>query len=378
MTDASPLSASGLLACGHRVYLVSTGAGAGLQQRLWEIPGISKVLVGAEFPYATEALDAFLGFAPDGYSSGYCSAETALAMAMEAYSRAFSDPLVPCVGLGLTASVASNSAHRGDHRIYVATVSERGCRLHTAVLPKGAGPEARKRDGAISDELAWGALHDALEIPITEATKERLADLESHTQRECASEALAVFLRRSYISASGQREAPPPNGNGLALFPGAFHPPHDGHFWMARENGATFHITVNPPHKPALSVTDVLRRSKWLSGFPRLFTADDPLYLDKARRFPGAKFLIGVDALERMLDPSWGVETPVLLEELRRLGIRFLVADREVDGAIRSLLDLPAEVRPLAERILGPAAHLAKSSTQVRAAMGRAVSRREP
>jgi hypothetical protein len=147
---------------------------------------------------------------------------------------------------------------------------------------------------------------------------------------------------------------------------------------MARENGATFHVTVNPPHKPALSVTDVLRRAKWLDGFPRLFTADDPLYLDKARRFPGAKFLIGVDALERMLDPKWGVEPPVLLEELRRLGIRFLVADREVDGVIHSLLDLPHEIRPLAERILGPADHLAKSSTQIRAAMGRAVSRRAP
>lgn len=354
--------AAGLLETPHRIYLVATGAGAGLQKLLWDVPGISEVLVGAELPYATEALDRFLGFEPEQY----CSEKTAISMALEAYSRAYQPGGAPPVGLGLTASVASKSAHRGEHRVHVATVSDAGCWAHAATLIKGSGAEARRRDGDLSDALGLAAL-----LAATGRTAELPPDTEvlHYAKEERSAHAMDVFLERPYFAASGRRHQAPTNGNGLALFPGAFNPPHDGHFWMAREHSATFHVTINPPHKPALTVAEVLRRAKLLEGFPRLFTADDPLYLDKARRFPGAKILIGADAVERMLDPKWGVEVAPLLRELRQLGIKLLVADRAMGGKLLTLDDIAGAPTDLCERILGPGEHLTMSSTKIREAM---------
>jgi hypothetical protein len=352
-----------LLEAKCRAYVVATGAGAGLQKLLWEVPGISEVLVGAELPYATDAMDRFLGFAP----AHYCSEDTAISMALAAYTEAFEPGGAPAIGLGLTASVASRSAHRGDHRVFVATISDAGAWLFSATLHKGSGADARRRDGEVCDALGLAALLAAA-CPGSEV--DASVDVERQSRVDCSARAMQVFLERPYFAASGKRQAAPANGNGLALFPGAFNPPHDGHFWMARENGATFHLTINPPHKPALSIAQVLQRAKQLDGFPRLFTEGDPLYLDKARRFPGAKILIGADAVERMLDPKWGVEIGPLLRELRQLGIRLLVADREMDGKLLTLDHIAGAPMDLCERILGPAQHLTMSSTKIREAMG--------
>jgi nicotinamide mononucleotide (NMN) deamidase PncC len=353
--------AAQLLQKDHRIYVVSTGAGAGLQKILWDVPGISKVLVGAEFPYAKEATDKFLGFEPESY----CSEETAVALAMEAYYRAFQPGGAPAIGLGLTGSVASNTAHRGEHRVFVATVTDGNCRVHNAVLEKGSGPEARKRDGDLSDALGLAALLSASDRGLPEASLICEFDYEVN---ECF-DPVETLLRHPLFTASGKRLRVPSNGNGLVLFPGAFNPPHEGHFWMAKENSATFHITINPPHKPALSVAEMLQRAKMLEGFPRLFTKDDPLYLDKARKFPGAKIMVGVDAMERMLDPKWGVEIEPMMNEFRRLGIKFLVADRELNGRMMMLDDIKGAPEDLCQRILRPAQHLAMSSTKVREAM---------
>ncbi len=91
---------------------------------------------------------------------------------------------------------------------------------------------------------------------------------------------------------------------------------------------ATFHVTADPPHKARLSVAELVQRAKLLHGKPRLFSEGDALYVDKARRNPGASFLLGADALERLLDPKWGPEPLPMLYEIAALGCRFLVLDR--------------------------------------------------
>src|SRR5690349_12615010 len=103
----------------QRVFLACTGAGAGLQQRLWAPPGASEWLVGGLFPYATDETDLFLGFRPDSY----CSERTALELAMSAFMRAAAPAIGSPVGIGITASVASLRAHKGDHRIFAAAIT---------------------------------------------------------------------------------------------------------------------------------------------------------------------------------------------------------------------------------------------------------------
>jgi hypothetical protein len=350
--------ASKLLEADRRIYLVATGAGAGLQKLLWDVPGISRVLVGAEFPYAADATDRFLGFVP----GRYCSGETAIALAIEAYYRAFQPRGAPAVGLGLTASVASTAEHRGDHRVFVASVTDGDCRLYSARLSKDHGTDARARDGEISDTLGLAALLSAAGHAEEPRALSGVLDFQSEC---CAKAALRVVLEHPLFTASGKRGPAPGNGNGLTLFPGAFDPPHDAHLWMAREHSATFHVTIDPPHKPQLGIAEVIQRAKLLEDFDRIFTAGDPLYIDKARRFPGARILLGADALVRLLDPAWGHELEPMVREFRSLGIRFLVADRVVNGELLTLDSVEAP-RDICQRILRPSQHLSLSSTKLR------------
>jgi hypothetical protein len=318
-------TAAGLLDVHARVYLACTGAGAGLQKELWSVPGCSSFLAGATFPYAPDATIAFLGFEPERF----CTPETAVDLAMASFMEAF-DPREPGrtpIGLGLTASVASRHEHRGDHRIHLACMTPTKVLAQNITLPKGAGTEARARDGAAADEAA-------LRLLLVATGLEPEGDHEDVT-----SLARARFFERPTFDDAGRRFAtskPPANA---VLFPGAFNPPHEGHFAIARgldENEGrrvVFAITTDPPHKPALSVAELLCRAKMLRGWARVFTQGDPLYLDKARRFPGVPFVVGADALLRMLDARWGVAVDPLLAELRSLGTRFYVVGRLVDGA---------------------------------------------
>lgn len=303
-----------------RIYVACTGAGAGFQNHLWSLPGASSYLIGAAFPYAPEDTDEFLGFKPERY----CSAETALDMAMGAYYRAYTPDGAPPIGIGLTASVASQKAHRGDHRVFAAWFSDQGHQVLGLTLPKREGEGPRLSDGKTADDLALIVLLHACNNSQS-----------SRFQVECES-AEERFFKRPYFRAVGTREGSPTPSKDLTLFPGAFNPPHEGHLGMAdnfeREFGrkAAFAITYNPPHKEPLTVADMLKRAKLLRGRDRLFTKDDPLYIDKARAFPGASFLIGADAVERMYDAAWCEDPAVLSREFDSLGTWFYVAERKL------------------------------------------------
>jgi hypothetical protein len=146
--------------------------------------------------------------------------------------------------------------------------------------------------------------------------------------------------------------------------PGAFNPPHQGHFGIAAnlldEHGkvVVFETTAEPPHKEALSVQQLLQRSKLLQGYDRIFTRKLPFYLDKVRAFPGISLALGADAMVRMLDPKWGLDIPQMLEEFYQLGTKLYVSGREVDGKFTTLKDiadsLPSNQIDMFERISIP------------------------
>jgi nicotinamide mononucleotide (NMN) deamidase PncC len=92
-------------------------AGAGTFGHIWDVPGVSDVLVGCHMPYAKEEIDNFLGFAPDGYANE----GAAMDFAMDAFYRAYQYGGAAAIGIGVCAVTASHTAHKGDHRIFVAT-----------------------------------------------------------------------------------------------------------------------------------------------------------------------------------------------------------------------------------------------------------------
>lgn len=335
-----------------KVFVIATGAGAGIQKALWDVPGISSVFVGASFPYSTEQTDEILGFKPDKYASD----ETAIDLAHAAYMKAWS-PGVNAIGLGLTASVASNREHRGDHRVHLALISQRGTQVLTVQLKKGVGSEQRKRDGDYCDKLALRLLASeaagtGLKMGIL--PEEYLGS--SYITSDTADvKSRARFFARPFFYADGTRTAIPPTGKSLTLFPGAFNPPHEGHFGIAdtMDNWAhlrvTFEITTDSAHKPALSVVEMLQRAKLLQGRSRLFTQGCPLFVDKAKRFPGAGLVLGADAMLRMYDPKWCSDAAKLTATFMESMTTFYAFGRKLDDGFVSSQDLLEHLPPGAQ-----------------------------
>jgi nicotinic acid mononucleotide adenylyltransferase len=331
-----------------RVFVTATGAGAGIQDVLWRVPGCSSFLVGAAFPYDWQQIVGVLGFHP----ARFASEETAIDLAHTSYLRALdiSGPQRNAVGVGLTASVASTAAHRGDHRVHVAVTTFGRTLGRTLVLAKGTGQDVRDFDGEAADETGLLALFHAAGV-------REDPNLQDWTDRS-----RAQFFARPYWSADGRRGIASEMPAAAPIFPGTFNPPHAGHFAIAStERGhpapAIFAVCATPPHKERLTTGELLLRAKLLAGHDRLFTEGDPLYIDKARRFPGRAFLIGADALARMLDPAWGHEVESMLEELAGLGTRFRVNGRLVDGQFLSpssvVERVPERFRSLFETVAG-------------------------
>jgi len=337
-----------------KVFVAATGAGAGIQSSLWSVPGSSAFLAGAAFPYAAHETERLLGFRP----ARFCDEDAAIELAIAAYLRAREASLAATdgaskekvLGLGLTASVASLEPHRGDHRVFVATLSEGGAVTWSARLPKGTGEAQRTVDGQVTDWLGVHALLAAAGIaggaaPAqgVEASRRELPEVELHT----------MLYRHPVFGPGDSRERILATERcDLVLLPGSFDPCHDGHQMIAdtveRQFGrqVAYAVTADPVHKPSLRAVDLLDRVasiRLVGGRGRriVLTERDPLFIDKARQFPGAGIALGVDALIRMLDPSWGPNVREMLETFRSLGTRFYVAGRVVDGRWTTIDDVP-------------------------------------
>lgn len=317
-------------------HIISTGAGAGLQQILWEIPGCSWYLSGCSFPYDQDEQADILGFMPEHF----CSEEAAVDLASAAYMKAYKFGKKAPIGVGVTASVASEKEHRGEHRVHICVITNDRVRSVSRVLEKGVGAAKRLEDGKFVDLMALTFMMEtANDVPL--AIKD---------YKDTSALARERFFLRPFFAANGKRLAEMPTKH-MALMPGAYNPPHEGHFGTAQnvmdQYGRTvvFEVTAEPPHKEALSVQALLQRAKNLQGYDRYFTRKEPMYLDKARRFPGVPIVLGADAMVRMLDPKWGVDLMSMFKEFRKLDTKLLIAGRTIGDKFVTCEDVSRDFR---------------------------------
>ncbi len=131
-------------ASGRRVVLAITGGGSGAIGQLLRVPGASRTLLEAIVPYDGAALAQYLAGAPDQA----CSEETAVAMARRAQerARALAPEAAATVGLGATASLASDRPKKGDHRCHIAVATEQGLDVTSIVLEKDRRDRGTEED----------------------------------------------------------------------------------------------------------------------------------------------------------------------------------------------------------------------------------------
>jgi nicotinic acid mononucleotide adenylyltransferase len=301
---------------GVYIHVACTGAGAGLQKIIADEPGISSVFVGSAFPYKKHETDTFLGFEP----AKYVSEETAMAIAMESFIRAKTVAYKEgkydqkCVGLGLTASIASENVHRGEHQIFCCTISDNGVTGYNKLLPKASGREARSKDDAAACRVAISELFEHLKN-----RDFRVLGWEWVLEQ--------VFFDRPVFTVNRRLKESSSN----IKFPGSFNPPHAGHFDMSSKSSAALRggkvdylINIDSPHKPNISIIECLCRvaafrasEDFMTSANAIhFTKGQPLFLDKVGAYPTCKFIIGADTLNRILDPKWGPSPKEVIEKL--------------------------------------------------------------
>jgi len=330
---------------GINLHVIATGGAAGAQQLLWGVPGSSAYLGGASFPYAPEEQEELLGFMPEHFCSEVAAVDLASAAYMKAYKFGGKKP----VGIGITASVASEKEHRGEHRVFTCVISDTKVSLNSHTLTKGIGKQKRIEDGIWCDEAVICAALEGYAEP-----NHMLHSLQFEDATDLAKER---FFARPFFAANGKRFATLTESNRWAIMPGAYNPPHEGHFGTAKQlgedygNQVVFEVTAEPPHKGALSVQDLLKRTKLLQGHNRIFTLKVPFYLDKARAFPGCPLVMGADAMIRMLDPKWGLNIKDMFEEFEERYTTLYIAGRTVDGNFTTREDIIKMLSPELKRL---------------------------
>src|SRR5581483_4886723 len=119
----------------QKCVIAVTGGGASAVAELLAVPGASRTLLEAVIPYDEQSLAEFLGRWPEQF----CSADMAAEMARRAFERArWLAPGEPVVGVGCTASLATDRPKRGDHRVFVAVRTDTETRIVLLTLAKGA------------------------------------------------------------------------------------------------------------------------------------------------------------------------------------------------------------------------------------------------
>lgn len=380
--------------------IACTGAGAGLQNMLWKVPGISSFLAGARFPYAQEDTEAYIG---QRWQGSFASADLALRMAMAAYvdacrirelrvrkleratipqdldeqaahSAAIKEEAHrPVIGLGLAASVTSNREHRGEHRVHVAVMGAGGAQRVDVVLKKGlASPGMRDLDGRQADFIALDALLYSLgesqvlipgspagpsSIPLNGGYVVDIQPVDETELRQHLFE-LPVFAGAG-IGFGSRRTADKLVGRSLDINPITGNPPHAGHTERTAivsaatgRNGLYLLPTAGKTGKPAVTVAEALNRVGMLKAanaeegaeWPIYVSADESLFVEMARKFPGAGIIVGGDAALRMLEPRWyeGGEAGLnaVFGELRSLKTNFYLFGRKIDGKFKSSLNI--------------------------------------
>jgi len=169
-----------------------------------------------------------------------------------------------------------------------------------------------------------------------------------------------------------------------AVLPGSFNPLHEGHRSLARAAGdllgmpVAFELSIANVDKPPLGPDVVRQRLAAFAWQAEVWLTRAPTFVEKARLFPNAVFVIGIDTAARILAPRYypgGTEIAMTtaLGDIRESGCRFLVGGRvDSGGLFVELADLPIPVH-CADLFQAVPRHVFRadiSSTHLRATTG--------
>ncbi len=372
--------------------LVVTGGGSLAVSELLTVPGASQTLLEALVPYSPSALADFLNVEPQYLGASSCCERTARAMAMTAFWRALhhaereqsdpdSDPeaVERVWGVACTASLKSNRPKRGEHRLHLAVQTASVTETFSLRLAKEARTRAEEERVAADLILAAVATACGLELPFRAdlLPQEQL----EHRQVEAPEDWQHVVLGRADAVCAMEPEDAAWTEEGPSsgwIFPGAFHPLHQGHRglaqWVERKMGGRveFEISVENVDKLPLDYVEIGDRLAQFTAADTVWLTRAPTFVEKSRCFPGTTFLVGADTIERIADSKYYADEDACraaLDEIAERGCRFLVFGRVSGTRFVTLedLNLPGSLRNICQAVPESEFREDVSSTEIRA-----------
>ncbi len=324
-----------------QLVLEFTGAGSVALAWLHSLGGSSRTVLEASDRYASSSLTDAIGYRP----ARSTSVEASVALAGVALRRArfLAQPGTPVSGIGASATIATDRSKRGEHRAVVALAGPLGTQSFELVLTKGA--RDRTEEELLVSRLILTAVADGSGLLWRPAIELRPDE-----------ELIETFVPAGLPDATAIVQQPDlslataPLGESLLILSGSFNPLHHGHRGLAEaasrklNRPVVFELPLVNADKPELPLADTQRRAAQFAGIAPLLLTRAPLFVEKARLFPGSTFVIGADTATRLLDDRFydggtgGVSRA--LKELDELGARFLVAGRQRGDGFASLDDV--------------------------------------
>lgn len=342
-----------------RFVIACTGGGSGAISSLLQVPGASNSILDAQVPYSNAALEDFVGQTIDHY----CSPETTRLMAVAAWQRArVLEPGAQVFGIACSAALVSDSIKKGEHRLHIALHEE--SRTQSLFLRLQKGIRNRQQEELLASDLVLHSIADflALEpgLPMGLQGDEAVVSetVTAPTQVTALMSNAEGFVGLQWQTAS--QTIIPVEVKPQLVFPGSFNPLHNGHLQMAtiaqEKTGSEvrFEISLANVDKAWPSYIDLQARLSEFKKQQTVLLDFAPRFVDKARLFPGACFIVGVDTLVRIAQLKYYADRAEMLavfEEFARLKIRFLVFARLQNQRLLSGEDveLPQSLRRLCD-----------------------------
>lgn len=370
-----------------RGVLAMAGGGGALLAELLTVPGASRTVLEAIMPYSYRSFCSFFGGMPEQF----CSERTVRQMAMLAWQRAEvydRDPAgfgsreyvedAAAFGFAITATLATDWPHRGEHRVYMAfQAADRTISLEMK-LEKGV--RTRQEEERLVAEaglalLAYGTGVGGRDALPADAVVREITAPEDWRRLLDPWGGYTVCVQLPEM-----REVEPlPEVK--AVLSGSFAPFHRGHARMRSfasdflNTDVALELSVRNVDKPPLDYVEIRQRLEQIAEMcPRglVFLTNRPFFAQKAEIFPNATFLVGADTISRIGDPCYhdgGVEELRRVHaELKKRGCRFLVFGRLSDESFCTLqeMEVPESLREICAEISEADFREDVSSTELR------------
>ncbi|MDO4571431.1 MAG: hypothetical protein Q4D38_13685 [Planctomycetia bacterium] len=322
----------------YRGNFVVAGGGSELISMLLCAPGASRTVLEACVPYSPSAMESYLNALPEHF----CCEETARRLAACAWLRARRNTN-PCptelFGFSLTATLASLRPHRGEHRAFAAFQTQNRTVSYALQLTKGENDRAAEEK--IVARWALRLLADA--CGVEESGEKPIHDCRPSEglRRVFVGEIPFVLFYRDLTTGEMTQSETLPS-EPIAIFPGSFHPFHEGHaqMWALAERTlgrrVALELAILNADKPPLDFAEIEMRLRQIwASFPGnlIIVSGLPFFLMKAETFRNADFVVGIDTLRRMNDARYHHGSVELRDishrRIAQTGAKFLVFGRK-------------------------------------------------